>query len=113
MLLSSIYPIHQINELNSGVQMLKHSYASIIKSLVAIQTRRGKKKSAKEVQKKVADATGGKVTFLTTLSTCNPNELRTKSCLENTDKYDLENFLNPGTRDETFQMLFDEVRKVC
>lgn len=97
--------------------MLKHSYASIIKSLVAIQTRRGKKKSAKEVpasqRKQVADAVGGgKVTFLTTLSTCNPNELRTKSVLENTDKYDIENFLNPGTRDETFQMLFDEVSVV-
>ena len=83
--------------------MLKHSYGSIIKSLVAMQTRRAKKKAAKEA------ATDGKVTFLTTLSTIDPNALRTKSCLEATDKYEIERFLNPITREETFNMLFEEV----
>lgn len=69
-------------------------------------TRRAKKKAAKEAAQRPAD---GKVTFLTTLSTCDPNELRTKSCLEAADKYDIERFLNPLTREETFQQLFDEV----
>lgn len=79
---------------------------SLPDQLMMLQNRRAKKrKDAKTVPNKV----DGKVTFLTTLSTCDPKELRTKSCLEASDKYDIENFLNPGTRDLTFQMLFDEV----
>ena len=87
--------------------MLKHSYGSIIKSLVAMQTRRAKKKAAKEAG--AQPKTDGKMTFLTTLSSIDPNDLRTKSCLEAADKYEIERFLNPVTREETFNMLFDEV----
>lgn len=80
---------------------------SIFNQLMVLQSRRAKKrKDVKTIPNKV----DGKVTFLTTLSTCDPKELRTKSCLEASDKYDIENFLNPGTRDLTFQMLFDEAR---
>lgn len=90
--------------------MLKHSYGSIIKSLVAMQDGRRAKKKAAAAQAAAQRPTGdGKVTFLTTLSTCDPADLRTKSCLEAADKYDIERFLNPSTREETFQMLFDEV----
>ncbi|KAJ6217166.1 hypothetical protein RDWZM_008323 [Blomia tropicalis] len=96
----------EITELNSGVQMLKHSYGSIIKSLVAMQNRRSKKKAAREAQQKVGEE---KVNFLTTLSTCDPAELKTKSCLEMADKYDIERFINPTTREETFNELFEEI----
>lgn len=96
----------EITELNSGVQMLKHSYGSIIKSLVAMQNRRSKKKAARETAQKAAE---GKVNFLTTLSTCNTSELKSPSCLEATDKYDMDRFLNPVTREETFNSLFEEV----
>lgn len=73
--------------------------------LMTLQNRRARKKDAKTIPPMV----NGKITFLTTLSTCDPKVLRTKSCLEASDKYDIENFLNPGTRDVTFQLLFDEV----
>ena len=106
--------------------MLKHSYGSIIKSLVGMQNRRSKKKAAKEAAaaKETAEestdsgaggggCTGrgdGKVTFLTTLSTMDTCQgLPTKSCLELKDKYDIDRFVNPLTREETFKALFDEV----
>ena len=96
--------------------MLKHSYGSIIKSLVAMQNRRSKKKAAKEAAEAEAAAatagagTGdGKMTFLTTLSTMDCKNLPTKSCLELKDKYDIDRFLNPVSRDETFKALFDEI----
>ena len=72
-----------------------------------MQTRRAKKKAAKEAG--AQPKTDGKVTFLTTLSSIDPNDLRTKSCLEAADKYEIDRFLNPVTREETFNMLFDEV----
>ena len=89
--------------------MLKHSYGSIVKSLVAMQNRRPKKKTIND-QKMTAD--GKPINFLTTLSTIDPNELKTKSCLETTEKYDIERFLNPITREETFNELFKEVELV-
>ena len=87
--------------------MLKHSYGSIVKSLVAMQNRRSTKKD-----NKVAAAEGKPVNFLTTISTADPNALKTKSCLENTDKYGIERFLNPITREETFNELFAEVETI-
>ncbi len=101
--------------------MLKHSYGSIIKSLVAMQNRRSKKKAAKEAA--AAAAAGGeaksgrggecKPTFLTTVSTMDACKLASPSCLVMKDKYDIERFVNPLTREETFQLLFDEVRLLC
>lgn len=35
-----------------------------------------------------------------------------KSCLNTADKYNMDLFINPVTRDETFQMLFDEVEEL-
>ena len=91
--------------------MLKHSYGSIIKSLVAMQNRRAKKKAAKEAAAAQAEggAGGGKMTFLTTLSTMDQKDLPTKSCLELADKYEIDRFINPVTRDDTFKLLFEEV----
>ena len=71
-----------------------------------MQNRRSKKKAARETAQKAAE---GKVNFLTTLSTCNTSELKSPSCLEATDKYDMDRFLNPVTREETFNSLFEEV----
>ena len=74
--------------------MLKHSYGSIIKSLVGMQNRRSKKKAAKEAvaaQAENGNGAGAKVTFLTTLSTLDQKDLPTKSCLELADKVLNEN----------------------
>lgn len=74
--------------------------------LMMLHNRRAKRSKDTKTIPPMVD---GKITFLTTLSTCDPKVLRTKSCLEASDKYDIENFLNPGTRDITFQLLFEEV----
>ena len=89
--------------------MLKHSYGSIIKSLVAMQNRRSKKKAAKEAAAAKEAEGHGKMTFLTTLSTMDQKDMPTKSCLELTDKYDIDRFINPVSREETFPLLFEEV----
>ncbi|KAJ6216513.1 hypothetical protein RDWZM_007670 [Blomia tropicalis] len=97
----------ELNELNSGMKTLKHSYGSIIKSLCAIQNRRTKKKIQREMQKRE-----GKLSFLATLSTCDVADLKSRSCLEQSEKYDIERFINPMTREETFNALFDEIEEV-
>lgn len=74
--------------------------------MMMLQNRRAKRRKDTKAIPPMVD---GKITFLTTLSQCDPKQLRTKSCLEASDKYDIENFLNPGTRDLTFQLLFEEV----
>lgn len=52
-----------------------------------------------------------KINFLTTLSTMDPKqkEEMSESSSSNNDKFNIENFLNPITRENTFQMLFNEV----
>ena len=52
--------------------------------------------------------------FLTTLSTMDPKQKEemsesSSSSSSNNDKFNIENFLNPITRENTFQMLFNEV----
>jgi len=50
----------------------------------------------------------GKVNFLTSLSEVSKSQLP-DTCLVSEDKYDLSLFVNPVTRRQTFQLLFDEV----
>ncbi|OTF82231.1 hypothetical protein BLA29_003376 [Euroglyphus maynei] len=106
----------EINELNSGINTLKHSYGSIIKSLIAMQNKRlMKKKFAKQQQQQQQIDDVKKINFLTTLSTMDSaqkeeiTQTTTESSSSNNNKYNMENFLNPMTRESTFQMLFNEV----
>ncbi|KAJ6224979.1 hypothetical protein RDWZM_003524 [Blomia tropicalis] len=95
----------EITDLNAGIQTLHLSYGSIIKSLVAGYNRRSKKKGA-------IPPTAKEVNLLTTIDQIDPQQMeviRAKAtCLEYADKYDLERFINPVTRDTTFAMLFQE-----
>lgn len=50
-----------------------------------------------------------KMNFLTTMSTMDTNAMPVKTCMVLTDKYNMDHFINPVTREETFQQLFDEV----
>lgn len=76
-----------------------------------------KKKLAKQQQQQMALADGKKVNFLVTLSTMDPKQKEemasgggtNESSSMNSDKFNMENFLNPMTRENTFQMLFNEV----
>lgn len=98
---NSLFPLEsQITDLNGGVGTLKHSYGSIIKSLMMLQGRRLKKK---------AKAKQEKTSFLTTISTMDMKVAPQNSCLVMEDKYAMELFLNPVTREDTFKQLFDEV----
>lgn len=108
----------QINDLNAGVQTLKHSYGSIIKSLVHMHNRRMKKKKAEA--KPSSNGKDGKeepkeaqpITLMTTLSEISKQQARQmemeNSCLSQVDKYDVERFINPVTREDTFKALFAE-----
>ena len=85
--------------------MLQTSYGSIIKSLVAMYTKRTKKGEVKP-----PPTVDGKVNFLTFPNDENvPDE---PSCLEWADKYDMERFINPATREAAFKALFAEVNKL-
>ena len=90
------------------MKILNRSIESIIKTLEGMQSRRAKEKATKETAA-APIKTDGKMPFPTTLSTIDPKDLHTKSCVEVADKYDIERFLNPVTREETFDMLFEEV----
>lgn len=102
----------EIVELNSAIQTLRISYGSVIKSLITENTRRTKKKCATLNMKK-------EVNFLTQMSEIDSSEkvaLLTKATeLENassSEKFTLERFINPITRENTFQMLFEEVESL-
>ena len=73
--------------------------------MVAGYNRRSKKKGA-------IPPTAKEVNLLTTIDQIDPQQMeviRAKAtCLEYADKYDLERFINPVTRDTTFAMLFQE-----
>ena len=90
--------------MNQSVQMLHMSYGSIIKSLVAMYTKRNKKGQAK-----APPTVDGKANFLTPVSGNAENVPEEKSCMEWEDKYDMERFISPSTREEAFQSLFAEV----
>lgn len=83
--------------------MLHLSYGSIIKSLVGMYTKRNKKGEPV----KPPPTVDGKVNFLTPLT--DDEVVAERSCLEWSDKYDMERFINPTTREEAFQALFSEV----
>lgn len=65
-------------------------------------TRRAKKRSPQQ------PPAPGKMNFLTTISALDPKSMK-ESILVSTDKYAMDNFLNPLTREQTFQQLFAEV----
>lgn len=93
----------EINELNSGIQTLKYSYGSIIKSLMMMQSRKAKKKMLQAMKMKQKGL--------------NDDEARHQidddegKRTDNGDKLNMDNFLNAATRDETFQLLFKEVNQ--
>lgn len=89
--------------MTASVQMLRMSYGSIIKSLVAMYTKRAKKGQPAQLPPTV----DGKVNFLTPVM--EDSVAQERSCLEWADKYDMERFINPANREEAFQMLFAEV----
>lgn len=92
---------HQVIDLNGSIEMLHLSYGSIIKSLVALYSHREKKAKTKTE----------KVTFITTLDEVDGKQMQAKAnCMQWAAKYDLERFINPLTREETFKMLFEEVK---
>ena len=94
--------------MNAGVQTLHLSYGSIIKSLVAMYTKRSKKGEPA----KPPPTVDGKVNFLTPLTSADGEVTEERSCLACADKYDIERFINPTTREEAFQELFAEVETV-
>ena len=102
--------------MNSSVQTLRHSYGSIIKSLVQIHNRRAKKKKAATHETYGSGFNKDsvqKVNFLTTIDDISPDQAaEMQSCLENADKYDMERFINPVTREDTFKKLFAECEKL-
>ncbi|KAI2810610.1 hypothetical protein BLOT_001773 [Blomia tropicalis] len=108
----------EIYDLNTASQTLRHSYGSIIKSLVHMHNRRMKKKGDKTNREQQSNKVSSpekttKINFMTTLSEIGAQQLKqlkpTESSLKHVDKYDLERFINPVTREETFKMLFDEI----
>lgn len=51
------------------------------------------------------------INFMTTRSEVSvKTAAQMEDCLESIDKYDMERFINPVTREDTFKMLFEEVR---
>ena len=90
--------------------MLRLSYGSIIQSLVALYAHREKKDKQQQEEETVI-IPAKKVNFLTTIHNVNESEMLLKAtCLQSANKYDMERFINPITREETFNMLFDEVK---
>ena len=72
-----------------------------------MHNRRSKKKLAKQAKDNQPPA---KVNFMTTVSDITPKQAEALEVkLEEVDKFDLERFTNPITREETFKLLFDEV----
>ena len=73
-----------------------------------MNNRRAKKKMAKEGKSKSDEPV--KVTFMTTLADISPKQAeQLEETVEEVAKYDLETFINPVTREESFKMLFQEV----
>ena len=71
-----------------------------------MHNHRMKKKGPKDQKKPPKQP----VNFMTTRSEVSAKTAaQMKDCLEEVDKYDMERFISPVTRDETFKMLFDEV----
>ena len=99
-----------MEEMNASLAMLRSSYGSIITSLVAMYTKRGKRGQKAQLPPTV----DGKANLLTPI---NPNadadgglqEEEQGSILKNADKYNIENFINPATRQAAFDGLFAEV----
>lgn len=123
--------------LNSGVNTLKHSYGSIIQSLMMMNNRRVKKRfleQQKQIeleQQQQQQQKGKGKNFLDNEDRnsrdCSPFcndidiskqndrniDLERSSSRSNQDekleRFSIEAFLDPNTRDETFQLLFNEV----
>lgn len=91
----------EINELNSGIQTLKYSYGSIIKSLMMMQSRKAKKKMLQAMKMKQKGMADDEVKH----QMDDDDGKKT----DNGDKFNMDNFLNAATREETFQLLFKEV----
>lgn len=103
----SNFTFHQITELNTGATTLKYSYGSIVTSLVHLHNKRMKAKLPKD-QKKLPHQQ--QINFMTTRSEVSvKTAAQMEDCLESIDKYDMERFINPVTREDTFKMLFEEV----
>lgn len=91
--------------------MLKQSYGSIINSLIKLQGRRRSENPEKKEEEAKADKPSAD-TAATTTAEGNDGEgmvMPQTSCIVNKDKYDMDLFVNPQTRDDTFQLLFAEV----
>lgn len=64
----------------------------------------------KEGQKSSKQQPPQQFTFMNTRSEVSAETaLQMEECLEGVEKYDMERFINPVTRERTFKMLFDEV----
>lgn len=76
-----------------------------------MHSRRAKKKLAKEANSKGGQEVPPKVNFMTGLADITPKQAEQLEAeqLEDSDKYDLERFINPMTREDTFKGLFEEV----
>lgn len=89
-----------------SVQTLRSSYGSILKSLVnQMNSRREKKKARKkDTSDKAKD-----INFMTTKSELNAGETKKlENESANLDRYDMERFTNPVSRDDAFNTLFTE-----
>ncbi|KAI2802978.1 hypothetical protein BLOT_007101 [Blomia tropicalis] len=96
----------ELNDLMQSVQTLRSSYGSILKSLVnQMNSRREKKKARKkDTSDKAKD-----INFMTTKSELNAGETKKlENESANLDRYDMERFTNPVSRDDAFNTLFTE-----
>ena len=93
--------------MNSGLMMLRSSYGSIITSLVAMYTKRGKRGQKAQLPPTV----DGKANLLTPINAAaGADGLQEEaSILNDADKYNIDNFINPATRQASFDALFAEV----
>lgn len=92
--------------MNSSLQMLRSSYGSIITSLVAMYTKRGKRGH----QAQLPPTVDGKANLLTPVNAAAGADVQAEnSILDDADKYNIENFINPATRETAFNALFAEV----
>ncbi|XP_017493227.1 PREDICTED: glutamic acid-rich protein-like, partial [Rhagoletis zephyria] len=97
----------EVEEMNSGLMMLRSSYGSIITSLVAMYTKRGKRGQKAQLPPTV----DGKANLLTPINAAaGADGLQEEaSILNDADKYNIDNFINPATRQASFDALFAEV----
>ena len=105
------YNCFQLTDLNTSINTLRHSYGSIIRSLINMQHRRTKTAlspvttNPEDVDLQAPD--GGTTGPIPTIE-----DICERVTVDYNTKYNLDRFLDSGSRNEMFQELFREVNEI-